>query len=141
MALVAALACQSFPRSRVQSPAVAVANIAPVERGGPAARARVDLIVRNPNAFELELKGLRFELALNGRPFADGETSEMVIVPRLGDATVSVVVATRVLELLRQLSGSGTDFSYEVSGQLFVQQPEPSVLPFRHVSGSYMELD
>ena len=137
LSLLALLGCQSFSRSRLAESTVAVAveNIAPVERVGPSPRARVDLLVRNPNGFALELNGLRFALDLNGHRFADGQTSEMVIIPRGEDATVSVVVATEVLDVLRQLSGSGTDFSYVVSGELFVQHPEEGVLPFHHASG------
>jgi len=130
-----ALACQGFPgRSRVLAPEVSVMNVAPGQIEGFESSVRVDLRLSNPNEFPLEIDGLRFQLEINGRRFARGQTDEVIELPRLGDARVSLVVRSGLGDVVRQLVGMRDSFSYRITGDLFLTRPDSRVLPFGYES-------
>jgi LEA14-like dessication related protein len=143
LALAAALAsasllpgCAIFGRSALQSPDVTVTGVSPIGSSGLETRVRVGLRLSNSNEVPLEIDGLRFQLDLNGEPFARGRSSEQLTVPRLGDAELSVEVFTTAGDLLRQLGAldRGGNFAYRISGDLFLKSPQTRTLPFRDAS-------
>jgi LEA14-like dessication related protein len=135
-AALAWLGCASLGRSSLISPEVSVIGVEPVSSTLFESEVRVRLRVSNANEVPLELDGLRFQLDLNGAPFARGRSSEPVSVPRLGDAEVAVLVRTTAADVLRQLSGmtQGGELDYRISGDLFLKRPEQRRLPFRDAS-------
>ena len=82
----------------------------------------VDLRVGNPNDFDIPLRGLTFELEVNGRPFASGLGYAAVDVPRLGYATVPVEGTTDMLAIIRQILSLGESdrLSYRIHGLAYI---------------------
>jgi len=119
-----ALACATVD-GEVLPPEVNVIDIRPLERTAFEQRMQVDLRVQNPNDFALDIDGVRFDLDLNGEPFARGLGDERVSVPRLGEARISVTSTTTMVDWMRQfavLAGPGRkDMDYRVSGRLFLR--------------------
>jgi LEA14-like dessication related protein len=135
--LLAAFAtgCESFPGwSRVLVPEVSVMNVVPLQLEGFESSTRVDLRISNPNEFPLEINGLRFALEINDRRFARGQTDEVVEVPRLGDARVSLVVRSGLGDMIRQITGMKDSLSYRISGDLFLKNPYDRKLAFGYES-------
>ncbi len=81
---------------------------------------QVDLRVRNPNDFDLEVTGLDFTLQLNDKRLARGLASQAVTIPRLGDAILRVETTTSTLDVLSQLLNlaSGKNVTYQITGVL-----------------------
>ncbi|MCL2658284.1 MAG: LEA type 2 family protein [Betaproteobacteria bacterium] len=82
---------------------------------------RMKLRVTNPNAQDVAIDGMRFAVEINGQEFAKGMTGESVVLPRLGDAIVTVDARTSLIELLRQLpklKDSNGKFAYRVYGDI-----------------------
>ncbi|MBL8532686.1 MAG: LEA type 2 family protein [Betaproteobacteria bacterium] len=84
----------------------------------------VTLRVQNPNDREIRLKGVVFDLELNGKSFAKGTGPADVTVPRFGSEVIEVETVSTLTSVLRQLGGvtdtSGPlrSFSYRIRGRL-----------------------
>jgi LEA14-like dessication related protein len=87
----------------VEAPQVALANVRLLDAKGLMQRIRVDLLVSNPNEFDIPLTGLDFNMTVNGVDFANGLSEEAVTVPRSGSAVVPVEVTIRMLTVLNQI--------------------------------------
>jgi len=120
-----ALACATVGRE-VMPPDVYVIDIRPLDGTAFEQRMQVDLRVRNPNDFALEIDGVRFDLDLNGRRFARGLGDDRVTVPRLGEARISVVSTTTMMDWVRQfavLAQPGRkDMDYRLAGRFFLSE-------------------
>ena len=99
---------------------VLVTNITPLEATLFEQQLKVDIRVRNPNPFELNVTGLDFTLNLNGKRLARGLANQAVTIPRLGDAILSVNTTTSTLEVIRQLFSlhKQQDMRYQITGVL-----------------------
>jgi LEA14-like dessication related protein len=95
--------CQSVTPLTVQpeSPEVLLVNVTPLDTTMFEQRLQVDLRVRNPNNFDLEVTGLDFTLHLNDQRLARGLTNKAATIPRLGDSVVSVETTTSTLDVIR----------------------------------------
>lgn len=81
----------------------------------------VTLRIQNPGERPLRLKGVAFELQLNGKAFAKGASGEAVEVPGFGTATVEVETFSTLTGILRQIDGMGTGephLHYRIRGRL-----------------------
>jgi LEA14-like dessication related protein len=107
-------------------PDVYVIDIRPLDGTAFEQRMQVDLRVRNPNDFALEIDGVRFDLELNGRRFARGLGDDRATVPRLGEARISVVSTTTMMDWVRQfavLAQPGRkDMDYRLAGRFFLSE-------------------
>jgi len=125
--------CQSMTPVTLQpeSPEVLLVNITPLDTTMFEQRLKVDLRVRNPNDFDLEITGLDFTLHLNEQRLARGLMSTASTIPRLGDAILSVETTTPTLDLVRQLLyfRHKQDLTYQVSGVVHVKGRQ---LPFEN---------
>ena len=112
-----------------EPPEVLVTNITPLEATLFEQQLKVDIRVRNPNPFELNVTGLDFTLNLNEKRLARGLANEAVTIPRLGDAIVSVNTTTSTLEVMRQLISlhEQQDMKYQITGVLHL---DGTRLPF-----------
>ena len=120
MLLLALGACVT-PQS-VEPPHVALENVRILHARGLTQLIRVDLLVSNPNDFDIPLTGLDFSITVNGKDFAQGLSNEAVTVPRRGRAIVPVEVRIPMLAVLRQLKAAqklGT-LDYHLSGTAFL---------------------
>ncbi|GJL60169.1 MAG: hypothetical protein NPIRA03_30260 [Nitrospirales bacterium] len=125
--------CTALPPSSVQpeSPEVLLVNITPLDATMFEQRLQVDLRVRNPNDFDLEVTGLDFTLHLNDQRLARGLTNTASTIPRLGDSVISVETTTSTLDVIRQLLhlSQRQEVSYQVDGVLYSQGTR---LPFEN---------
>jgi len=105
---------------QAEPPEVLVSNVKPLGGTLFEQRVQVDLRVRNPNDFDLEVTGLDFTLQLNNKRLARGLANKAVTIPRLGDAILTVETATSTLDVLSQLLNltSGEDITYQITGVL-----------------------
>lgn len=126
-------ACHSMTAMPVkpESPEVLLVNITPLDTTMFEQRLQVDLRVRNPNNFDLEVTGLDFTLHLNDQRLARGLMNKAATIPRLGDSVLSVETTTSTLDVIRQLLNfrDQQEVTYQVEGVLHLQG---SRLPFEN---------
>jgi len=137
MVTLAALSgCASwFAKGEV--PEVLVTNITPLDSTPFEQRLRIDLRVRNPNDYELQVTGMDIRLDLNGKRLARGLGNQAFTVPRLSDSVVTIETTTSTLDVVRQVLGlrKVQALSYEISGMLHLKDGR---LPFKN-SGVLVE--
>ena len=119
----------------IEAPKISLVNIEPKDFALFEQRFDVQLRIQNPNEKELAMNGMRFEVDLNEKEFANGMTGEMVTIPRFGSQVVNVEVITGITSFLRQfqqLSKAGTvgKMTYRIKGTAFVESPGIFRLPF-----------
>jgi LEA14-like dessication related protein len=118
----------------LKSPRVSVSRVAPLEMTLLEQKFLVQLRVQNPNDLELEVKGVTFDLDLNGKPFATGVSSQPVTIPRFGSSLVDLEVVSGLAGVLRQLKGMGggaaPKFTYRLRGKLYLENPFSATLAF-----------
>ena len=136
MAIPAALlvaACSSMPKD-FEAPRVHIADMAPKEMTLFEQRFGVKLRIQNANDADLSINGLRFEIELNEREFANGMSGQRVTVPRFGSELVDVEVFTTLASFLRQVqdlnTGAGQKVRYRLKGTAFVESPGTFKAPF-----------
>lgn len=114
-------------------------NVTPLESTPFEQRLQVDLRVRNPNDFDLQVTGLDFRLELNGKRLARGLGNKEFAVPRLSDTVVPVETSTSTLDVVRQVLGlrKTQELAYRVSGVLYLKDGR---LPFDN-TGVLVEKD
>jgi LEA14-like dessication related protein len=107
---------------KVEAPHIALQDVKILDAKGMTQRLRVDLLVSNPNDFDIPLTGLRFDMAMNGLDFAEGLSNQRVDIPRLGRTVVPVEVTVSVAALVKQIRAvqkqKGAD--YRVAGTAFL---------------------
>lgn len=89
--------------SRGTSPEIQITNVTPLDSTPFEQRLNIELRVRNPNDYDLQVTGLDFRLDVNNKRLARGLGNKAFTVPRLGDATVAIETSTSMLDLMRQL--------------------------------------
>ncbi len=106
----------------VEPPQVALQNVRLLEARGLMQSIRVDLMVTNPNDFDIPLTGLDFIMKVNGTDFAQGLSEVAVTLPRRGQATVPVDVTISMLAVLQQLQAAQRQGSvdYRLTGTAFL---------------------
>ncbi|UCH75377.1 MAG: LEA type 2 family protein [Rhodospirillales bacterium] len=87
----------------VEPPGIALQNVRLLEARGLVQMVRIDLLVSNPNDFDIPLTGLDFDMTVNGKNFAQGRSAAAVTLPRRGQASVPVDIGVEMLAVLRQL--------------------------------------
>lgn len=109
--------CAAF---RPEAPEVHLADLS-IDRIGLFEQSyRLGLRMRNPNDRALDVESLRFDLALAGRSFADGVTTEGFSLPAGGEERVEVVVRSdlgSVLDLLSDWIDGNRALPYRLSGE------------------------
>jgi LEA14-like dessication related protein len=101
---------------------VFVIGLTPAEGAALEQRVRVDLRIQNPNDRPLDAHGMRIQLDVNGQRLARGVSDAAFTVPRLGEATTSIVATTSLFDIARQivvLSGRQS-ISYVLEGEVFL---------------------
>ncbi len=107
---------------KVQAPSIALQDVKLLNTEGLTQYLRIELLVSNPNDFDIPLTGLKFGMQMNGLDFAEGLSDQRVDIPRLGRAVVPVEVTVSVLALMKQIQAvqkkNGLD--YRVAGTVFL---------------------
>lgn len=119
--LLAGLAGCAAPQ-KVVAPNIALQDVKLLNTEGLTQRLQVELLVANPNDFDIPLTGLKFGMQMNGLDFAEGLSNQRVDIPRLGRAVVPVEVTVSVLAVMKQIQAvqkkSGLD--YRVAGTVYL---------------------
>lgn len=89
-------------------------------------RARLDLRLQNLSDQPVEARGLDVALSVNGRRLARGVDNTTFTIPRLGEATQSVVVSAGVFDTLAQLLAlpNVNVYSYGLRGRVVTPGPD-----------------
>lgn len=125
--------CSTMPKD-FEPPRVHIADLTPKEMAIFEQRFDVKLRIQNPNDVDLSVTGLRFDIELNEREFANGMSGQRVTVPRFGSEVVDVEVFTTLASFLRQVqdlnAGTGQKVRYRLKGTAFVDSPGTFKAPF-----------
>lgn len=105
-----------------KAPEVSVAGIELRELGASEQRIGIKLKLRNPNARDIPIEALSFDVELNGEHFARGNSDAAVTLPGSGEAMMDVSAITTLSVLLHQIGemqGSGRELvPYVIRGQV-----------------------
>ena len=110
-----------------EAPRVSLVNVKPVDIQLLEQRYRVTIRVQNPNAADLRIRGLSYELHLNDELFGTGVSGERTVVPAFGEATVDVDVVSNLARLLDQfqwlrgLRDGPPSVSYAIKGSITLE--------------------
>ncbi len=129
---LAAIACASW--RGIEEPQVVVTRVDLDETGTLEQKLDVGLRIHNPNAFPLEVHGIRFNLALDGEPVARGQDDTRFTVPAEGEREIDVRARAQTVAMLRQLMDSGGDFSYQVEGKLLLANHQADAVAFEETT-------
>ena len=126
-------ACSTMPKE-YEMLRVHIADMTPKDMAVFEQRFDVKLRIQNPNDVEFSVNGLRFDLELNERQFANGMSGQRIAVPRFGSALVNVEVFTTLTSFLRQFQqlsgGTAQKVRYRIKGIAFVDGPGTFKAPF-----------
>ncbi|GAA5177294.1 hypothetical protein GCM10025771_14020 [Niveibacterium umoris] len=84
-------------------------------------RLRLTLRVANPNNREIAIDGLSFRFEVDGHDLARGLSNQAVVLPKLGETTMSVDVSGSIVDLLRhapKMLEGGRPLGYRVYGDV-----------------------
>jgi LEA14-like dessication related protein len=87
----------------VENPRITVTSLKVLPAQGVEQRIEVGLRVLNPNAFDLQARGLVIGLALNDVPLLEGATAALPVVPAYGEAPVTVTLSVSLMSGIRLL--------------------------------------
>lgn len=116
----------------VKAPRIALGNVRLLDSKGLVQRLQIELLVANPNDFDIPLTGLQFTMQLNGLDFANGLSNARVTLPRLGEAVVPVTVTVSILAVLQQVQAvsESTGLEYKITGEVFIDHVLVGTVPF-----------
>lgn len=116
----------------IEEPRVALQNVRLLKAEGLRQWLQVDLLVSNPNDFDIPVTGLDFVLQVNDTDFAHGLANDRVTIPRLGRATIPVEVSVSlvsVFQQLRTMSKTNT-LDYGIAGKIYLDNMLLRTVPF-----------
>jgi LEA14-like dessication related protein len=105
-----------------QSPIVTLTDIRPLEFGLLEQSYLIKLRIQNPNAFDLPIEGLSYQLEINDQPFARGVSRRLLTVPSYGSELIEVEAFSSLAEIFQHLSqlrkGRASEIRYRLVGKL-----------------------
>jgi LEA14-like dessication related protein len=110
-------ACASL-MSKPESPTVTLAGMEILAADFFEQRFALDLRLQNPNDFNLPIRGLRYELILNGKPLATGVSNQQVDLPAYGEQVIRVESVSSLLSIFKQVQSLGESKSGALDYQL-----------------------
>lgn len=117
-------------------PRVNVSSVTPADMTLLEQKFLVQVRVQNPNDVDLEVKGMTFDLDLNGKSFATGLSGQAVVIPRFGSNLVEVEMISGITGVVRQIAGmagSGAAparFTWRLQGKLYLERPVSTSIGF-----------
>lgn len=97
-------------------------------------RLTVRMLVQNPNARELPIKGIEYRIEVNDAQLAQGLTDTPFVVPAMGEAEFDVQVtanlATALAKFLSRRSGSQDTLDYRLIGSVSLSSGFLRRIPF-----------
>lgn len=81
------------------------------------------LRIQNPNNHDIPADGMKYQIDVNGKPFARGVNNQSVLLPRLGEAMVQVQAISDLQSLIQQIGDlrrlSQPSLDYHMTGTLY----------------------
>ena len=93
-------ACETI-QQQIKTPEVDLLAVQIAERQGLRQMFDVKLSLSNPNAFDLNLTGVNYELVLEGFNVINGSANQIPTIPAYGDQSVDVKVGLGIVEGLQ----------------------------------------
>jgi LEA14-like dessication related protein len=119
---------------QLDPPRISLANLRVEEVSGLETAFQIQLRVFNANDLDLNVKGIKAELEINGQPFATGVSNTPVEIPSYGTELVTVTVYSSVIKMFRSVYGlkDSEELKYRLTGKLRVSGSNmlPTTLPF-----------
>jgi LEA14-like dessication related protein len=120
LALSGLAGCAALPgREPVK---VSLAGIEPLPGQGLELRLAIKLRLLNPNDTPIDFDGVFVELSIRGSEFASGASGDKGVVPRFGEAVLTLPVTVTAMAVVRQLiglaTGDRTRVDYRLRGRL-----------------------
>jgi LEA14-like dessication related protein len=119
---------------QLDPPRISLANIRVQKVTGLETAFQIQLRVFNANDVDLNVKGIKAELEINGQPFATGVSNTPVEIPSYGTELVTVTVYSSVIKMFRSVYGlkDSEELKYRLNGKLRVAGGNglPVSLPF-----------
>ena len=128
--LIAALAAGCATWHGIDEPEVSLTRVETERVGFLEQELAVGLRFHNPNDFPLEVRGMRFQIEIDGESVATGRDDSQFTIPADGEREVDVKARAQSIAVLRQLADAGSDFSYQVDGKLLLGNPEADEVRF-----------
>jgi LEA14-like dessication related protein len=126
-------ACSTMPTD-FEAPRVHISDMTAKDLAIFEQRFDVKIRIQNPNNTDLSINGLKFDIDLNEREFANGMSGQRLVVPRFGSEVVNVEVFSTLGSFLRQVqsfnSGMPQKVRYRLKGTAFVDSPGTFKAPF-----------
>jgi LEA14-like dessication related protein len=139
MLLLLAAGCLGIPNPllRVDAPSLVLLDVRPIQGGNLEQRLELELLVQNPNNFDVVLDGLRLELEMNDQRVAQAVSNQAVPIGRLGETRVTIQASVTLIDVARTLlSLTGRErngsLSYRVAGDAFVTEPRSTRVSFEN---------
>jgi LEA14-like dessication related protein len=119
---------------QLDPPRISLANINVQEVTGFETAFQIQLRVFNANDVDLNVRGIKAELEINGQPFATGVSNEAVKIPSYGTELVTVTVYSSVIKMFKSIYGlkEAEELKYRLDGKISVSGNNmlPTTLPF-----------
>ena len=118
--------------SDVEPPEVSLAGLAFDQPGLFEQRLRLDVRLRNPNDFPLEVERVLFDLEVNDRELGKGWTTASFDVPAFGEAVVPVTIVVPTSDLIEGIIELGTTqrLDYRLKGEAKLTNATLRTVPF-----------
>jgi len=123
---------------RLEAPKLAVANVELVRGDLFEQRLRARMRVQNPNDRELRVRGITYTIELGGEELGRGLSGSSFVVPAKGEAEFDMLVTAnlagtllKLLERARQGGGAPAAISYELRGEVKLDNAFPRTVPFK----------
>jgi LEA14-like dessication related protein len=121
---------------KFETPKLSIVNVEIVKTDFWEQRLKVRMRVQNPNDRTLPVKGLTYDMTVDGQEFASGMSGASFIVPALGEAefdtTVTANMAGTVLKLLtRGPDALNQPVEYKLTGKVSLSHGWLRSIPFQ----------
>ena len=116
----------------VEPPEVSLAGLAFDQPGLFEQRLRLDVRLRNPNDFQLDVERLLFDLEVNDRELGRGWTTAGFDVPAFGETVVPVTIVVPTSDLIQRIIelGATQRLDYRLSGEAKLRNRTFGTVPF-----------
>lgn len=122
----------ALPGFGIDPPTFTLVDLRPLPGGAFEQRFELDLVVQNPNNFDMAIDGMRLQLDLNGLRLGRAVSNEALTVARLDEARMTVQASITLWAVARQLLvlESRQSLDYRLSGDVFVAGPRSTRVSF-----------
>jgi LEA14-like dessication related protein len=117
---------------KVEPPEVSLAGLAFEQPGLFEQRLRLDVRLRNPNDFPLDVESVLFDLEVNDHQLGKAWTTQGFDVPAFGEAVVPVTMVVPTSDLIEQIMAFSLTqrLDYRLKGETKLNQMTFGTLPF-----------